>query len=425
MRYLITIFFFTVIAMLIGGCGGERRSENVSNNVPAFANVYKALIADEEKSIDLEASPKTITLNIKDMPMKEFLTHVSELTDISVISEDNLDEKLVSIDVVDTSIDEVLSAVARRFGVDIITQGDLYYLGQLSSIDRGFLVRKVRRLSAENIEKIVSSMNSDVGRAFVNSDGLIVVADSLRVLKQINNMLNHVERLPANSWILQMYLITTTDKKTREYGFDVTADYDASLITELDTSAALRNTSKIVADGEFRAILRAARNSSHYNILAEPMMLLVDGGKASIRDGEKIPIAQTTVSDSGTVSITGYDIIDTGILVSAGLREMSPSSASCDLEIEITQVTGYNESYPVTSGQTFSSTTILESGGTYLVGSISKKSSAKESSGIVVNTLQKGDVNNVTMSIWLRCYRIKGAYDAKKATSTSHNDKHF
>ncbi|MCD7907100.1 MAG: hypothetical protein LUH04_05330, partial [Clostridium sp.] len=179
------------------------------------------MLEDEDKTTETFPQTKVITVKSKDMPLNAFLSHVSSLTDVSIISEEGLDDKLVTIDVVDMSVDEVLSGVARRFGVDIIVQGDLYYLGNLNSTDRGFLVRKVRRLSAENIEKILSSMNSDIGRSFVNADGLVAVADSLRVLKQINSMLDQVERQPSNAWILQMYLITSTDKKSREYGFDV------------------------------------------------------------------------------------------------------------------------------------------------------------------------------------------------------------
>ncbi|MCD7897550.1 MAG: hypothetical protein LUG50_12895 [Planctomycetaceae bacterium] len=276
------------VSFLCGACNPDQKEEQIPFKPPQFANAYKALLADDLLSSEVAEEKNVMTLNIKDMPLKEFLTHVSGLTDVSIISEQSLDEGLVTLNVVDSSVEEVLSAVARRFGVDIISQDGLYYIGSLNSTDRGYLVRKVRRLYAEEIGEILKTMNSDIGSSFVNSDGLIVVADNLRVLKQIDNMLNEMEKLPANAWILQMYLITTTNKNTNDYGFDVTADFDGSILTELDTSAAFaRSTSKLVADSEFRAVLRAARNSSAYNILAEPMMLLVDGGKASIRDGKR------------------------------------------------------------------------------------------------------------------------------------------
>ena len=106
----------------------------------------------------------------------------------------DLDDKPVTIDVVDMGVGEVLSAIARRCGADIIIQDNLYYIGNLQDEDRGFLIRKVRRLIAEDIEKVLSSLISDLGKVFASADGLIVVGDKVRVLQHINSMLDDVER---------------------------------------------------------------------------------------------------------------------------------------------------------------------------------------------------------------------------------------
>ena len=185
----------------------------------------------------------------------------------------DLDDKPVTIDVVDMEIGEILSAVARRCGADIIIQDDLYYIGNLQAEDRGFLVRKVRRLNSEDIEKVLSSRISEHGRVFASGDGLIVVGDRVRVLQRINSMLDDVERQPANTWIVQMYLIAVSGKGSRDLGFDtevniglngdfskskerrregtgdVTMSDGVKAISNLDISAAFANTaSKVVAD---------------------------------------------------------------------------------------------------------------------------------------------------------------------------------
>ena len=418
MKLMITMTFRMTVSSLcflmvlhLSGCG-ENTGANVTLQLPRFPEMYRAFLEEEDnQEKEFSVSKKVVTVSVNEMPLKEFLAHISSLVEISVICEDTLDEKLVSIDVVDTDVGEVLSGVARRFNADIIVQGDLYYIGNLKMDDRGYLVRKVKRLSKDSIREVVTAMLSEIGRVFVNDDGLIVVGDSLRVLKQVDSMLTSVERQPANSWILQMYLITTTDKATKNFGFETEAFLDISHIGELDTSAAFaQGVTKVIADSEFRAILNIARDSEKYRIDAEPMMLLVDGGRASIRDGEKIAVPMKTVSDMGTVSTTGYEFVDTGIITTVSLREMSKRTASCDVSVELTQVTGYVEEFPITAGQTFSTTVILESGGTYLIGSISKKSVTNEKSGALLNTYMKKGNNDVAMSIWVRCYKIQGDY---------------
>ena len=419
MKLMMTVTFrmtastLCLLLMLhLSGCG-ENTDANVTLQLPRFPEMYRAFLEEEDnQEKEFSVSKKVVTVSVNEMPLKEFLAHISSLVEISVICEDTLDDKLVSIDVVDTDIGEILSGVARRFNADIIVQGDLFYIGNLKMDDRGYLVRKVKRLSQDSIKEVITAMLSDMGRVFVNNDGLIVVGDSLRVLKQVDSMLTSVERQPANTWILQMYLITTTDRSTRNLGFETEAYLDISHIGWLDTSAAFaQGVTKVIADSEFRAILNMARSSERYRIDAEPMILMVDGGSASVRDGEKIAVPMKTVSDMGTVSTTGYEFVDTGIITNLSLREMSKKTASCDISVELTQVTGYVEEFPITAGQTFSTTAILESGGTYLIGSISKKSITRENSGELLNTYTKKGTNDIAMSIWMRCYKIQGDYE--------------
>ena len=437
----------------------ERINSMADYTMPKFKDIYQNLLSAEKHQVsDNVDEPKTLTLSVNQMPLREFLLDINNRTGVSIICDMNLDDKPVTLDVVNMEIGDILSAVARRCGADVIVQNNLYYMGSLQAEDRGFLVRKVRRLNADDIEKVLSSLISDQGRVFASGDGLIVVGDRVRLLQRINSMLDELERQPANTWIVQMYLIANTTKGEREFGLDTSInagishtssrergrssnstsdrtrttkgnsslesiDNDPSSrsrlnsivddISNLDISAAFANSaSKLVSDTEFRAVLKAARSSSDFDVLAEPMMLVVDGGEAKIRDGEKIPIPQKTVFETGTVTTVGYEYIDTGILVSSSIREMTQSTASCTLSIDITQINGYVEGAPITIGQSFSTTTVLESGGTYLIGSMSKSATTKDKSGAIVNTFFGNKYSDGVIMIWLRCYRINGPYKA-------------
>jgi type II secretory pathway component GspD/PulD (secretin) len=310
----------------------------------------------------------------------------------------------VSVDVVDTDMDVVLAYVARRIGAEITRQGNMVFVGNLRREDRGWLVRKARRMSGDDAKRILTTMKTENGNVDSTVDGIVVVSDRVRVLQSMSSMLDRVESQPATTWIVQLYMISTADKGTRELGFDTSAT--------LDVSAVLADrTFTRVTDGKLQAVLRAARTSSNFDIIAEPMRLMVDGGASTIKDGEKIPIPQRTVSNNGTVTTTGYTYVDTGIIVKAGLREISPRRANCQLTVDLTQVSGYVESSPITSGQNFQTAAILESGGTYLVGAMSCKSTTYEKGGAFFDSVRGRSDDDGTVMIWLRCYRIRGSYE--------------
>jgi type II secretory pathway component GspD/PulD (secretin) len=386
----------------LNGCEEEKPDKLKREQKPDFTAFYELLEETTAENIPIEESKK-ITLSTSGMKLMDFLRFVVDQTGLSIICEQELDSLPVNVNVVDTDVKDVLSAVARRYGVDITEQGNVLFIGALQAQDRALLVRKVKRLTADEITSMVQTLNSEVGKVAASNDGLTVVGDRVRVLQNVSSMLDQVERAQTNTWLLQMYLISGTNSVSSELGFDTTASFDIA--------ATLANSSSAITSlGVFNAVLASARGKSQYQVIAEPMMLITDGGASSIQDGETIPIPRRTVSDSGTVNTTGYDYIKTGLVVNTSLREMSTTSATCNLEIEMTQVSSYVDTAPVTTGQTFKTTAVLESGGTYLVGSLSRSSQTKDQSGAFVKTFtsREDDVSNV--EIWLRCYRIRGGF---------------
>ena len=392
--------------LLISGCRvgvKDLDSTLTEKDEPYFSPFYE-LLEEQDREEDSAPEEKKITLSTKSMRMTDFLRFVADRAGISIVCDESLDGRVVNITVVDTDVRDVLSAVARRYGVDITEQGNVFYIGTLKPQDRAILVRKVKRLSSDEIVSMVETLSSEVGRVAASSDGLMVVGDRVRVLQNINSMLTQVEQAQTNTWVLQMHLISGSSADNRELGFDTTAT--------LDIAATLANSrSKVQNLGAFNAVLKSARSKSRYEILAEPMVLITDGGVSAIQDGETIPIPRRTVSDSGTVNTTGYEYVKTGIVVNTSLREMSAKSATCTIEIEMTQVTSYVDYAPVTSGQSFKTTAVLESGGTYLIGSMTRRSTNRDQGGAFVPTFNANKDNATNVEIWLRCYRIKGGYN--------------
>ena len=374
---------------------------------PLFQSFYK-LLEEVHRPEEEVTEGQKVTLSTNSMPLTEFLRYMADTAGISIVCDQSLDRQVVNINVVDTDVKDVLSAVARRYGVDITEQGNVYYIGALKPQDRALLVRKVKRLSSQEIVKMVQTLNSEVGKVATSSDGLTVVGDRVRVLRNINSMFDQVELAQTNTWVLQMYLISGNSSLSREMGFDTTATFDIA-------ATVANSHSKLDTLGAFNAVLKAARSNSRYEIVAEPMMLITDGGESGMQDGERIPIPRRTVSDSGTVTTNGFDYVNTGIVIGTSLREMSSTSAICKLNVEMTQVTSYVDYAPVTSGQTFNTTAVLESGGTYLVGSMSRQSSNRDRSGVFVNTYRNTKDGTGNIEIWLRCYRIRGGYSKDDA----------
>lgn len=369
-----------------------------------FADMYKQMEQSRINNIVEKEEPKKLTISASKMPLSAFLRWIADRTEASIICDQNLDNTPVTIDVTETPLPDILAAVARRMNVDLTQQGNLYFIGTLMPEDRGVLVRKVRRLDADNLKQTVEVLLSDIGRSAAFQDGLLVVGDRVRVLQRIITMLNQIEAADSNTWILQLHLISTKDTFNKELGIDT----ETALDIAVNFGTVSPTTQATAMNGSLTALLKAAKTTGSASIIAQPLILLLDGSTSKFQDGDTIPIPKKTVSENGVVTTNGFEYVETGLILTASIREVSPTTAKCDIEIHLTNIIGYVQEAPITNGQQFQTSAVLESGGIYLLGSLTRKQHTKDKEGTLFNTLFKNSVNDGDIQVWLRCYRIQG-----------------
>jgi type II secretory pathway component HofQ len=207
--------YVLILLLIFSGC----RSAQVTAKKCQFKNYYDRLVDDRKVREENKTTSKVLTISAKDMPLYSFLRWIADQSDVSVICDRSLDDSPITIDVINTPLTDILSAIARRLNVDLTQQGNLFYMGALKPEDRGVLVRKVRRLGADDLQKTVQVLLSDMGRVASYSDGLLVVGDRVRVLQRIHSMLDQVEASQSNTWIVQIHIISTNEGFSRELGF--------------------------------------------------------------------------------------------------------------------------------------------------------------------------------------------------------------
>ena len=126
------------------------------------------------------------------------------------MADSRLDGRTVTLEVQGETVASILGVVARRMGVDVTQQGTLYYLGQLRAEDRGLLVRRVRRLTSDEVSQAIENLMSEVGRVLTVADGLVVVGDRVEVLQRIEALIEQIDRTEVVTWVVQLYVAELT-----------------------------------------------------------------------------------------------------------------------------------------------------------------------------------------------------------------------
>jgi hypothetical protein len=340
------------------------------------------------------------------MPLIEFLRLFTAETGIAVMCEDELDQRTVTIDLVGLEAIEVLGTLARRYGVDLTGGGRLYFLGEIRKEDKGFLVRKVSRLQADDLRDAIRLNLTDNGDLKVLPDGMVVVSDRLQVLDKVHALLDEIEQAPADSWVVQLHVLSISDRTSRELGLDV--EHLVELSANLAAGSAIPSS---VSDWDVAAAMtgtvRATSSASDSSVVSSPLFVLLDGETSRITQGERVPIPRRTVSDAGTVTTTGFDYIQTGIQLSATVRDAGDNSARLGIDVELSRISGYVESAPIVNSLSGGTAAFVTSGGSYLLLALRGEGHEKGNEGPGIPTLYRNGSDRSTFQVWGRAYRVQ------------------
>jgi len=405
--------------VLVSGCGKPKPIANTTS-APVFAQIYKEL--DEKPSSREQKAivERRLTLSCEKMPLPKFLQYVATETGVSLVADEQLDGRTITLEVNDVTLADLLGTAARRLGVQIGRVGSTWYLGQLRGEDRGVLVRRVRRLSQEGVKSAVDVMLSDAGRLSTFPDGLLIVGDRVEVLERIRDLLDRVEASGAESWAVQLYLISLSESKASELGVNaqplVELSYAlASKSNGLGLSATTPDDIKKLSSA-LTSVLRASATSQDIRIVAQPLFLLLDGESSKFSSGVSIPIPKRSVSDQGTVTTQGYEFVNSGLDCDASIREVSAQLVRFKVAVELGQLQGFVEEAPIRSKDRFETVAVLSSGGVYLLGSLTRDEQTQSKSGPIsmLTTNKKNEVKRAQVQVWAKVFRVAGAISNSK-----------
>jgi len=335
----------------------------------------------------------------------DFVRWMSSRADVTVVLDQKYYDSPVYMDVRDT-VDVIMQILGRQLGAGVARLGRSYYIGAMRDEDMGLLVRKMRRLGKEEIKDFIVASGSTGGRVTVFDDGLLVMVDHLVVLRRVSDAIDAVEAVTVSTWLVQVYFLRVSDRRESELSAGL----------ELEAAYRFAGASGAGAKGEvqqaFGAWLRARGQSTSGAVRQAPLLVVTDGGEATLHSGRTIPVAKKAILDSGAVATTDFKEYRDGLQMKVGIRGEGYNAGMLSLDLSNSSITGYVEAAPIIAEDTLSMRAVVSSGGAYLVGSLRVKSDSSDTSGWL-SVGRSRRVEDETLEVWVRAYRIAGSAEAR------------
>lgn len=364
-----------------------------------FRQLYSEAFTGDIKESFTDLNLSRITLSANQMPLPHFCRILSDTFNVGIVFSDQLKDRSISAEFKETDINTVFTLLSRQLGVELVQLGNTYYLGTLKDEDRAIFIRKVLSHDEKNLEQIISTLCSPVGKGKVLSGNTVLVSDKDFVIRRMIESFDRLEKLQQHCWIVQLYFLVLRK--------DALAEAGLSMSTSGTISYNISENTLDIKDIKLEGLFSGLLQSSYADLFASPMFVLRDGVTGVWSDGQRIPIPKRSVSDYGTVTTTGFDYVQTGLEIQASCKEVL-HGAALKLDISLSDIQSYVEGNPLTSQTKVNIDTDLRPNKIYLLSELQRYTLLDREEKTTLFSRNKG---KSIIQVWGRVYKIS---DPKK-----------
>ncbi len=378
-------------------------SDLKSNVKHDFNDYYNKLNELKKESREKQVNNK-YTFSASNMNFREFSFWFVRKTGKGLVYSRELDEKTISVEFFNANIEEIINAIAQRFDVKYELNGNTYFIGNLKDEESSYYVRKVNGLKYEDLKTGLETLKTTKSKLYLTSQGILFYNDRASNIKKIENILDELEKIKINTWIVQFFIIQFVDDKSFNFGMENVTSGDISLFLKNFLKPDLN-----FGDLAFKMSAVLSGKDTGSKVISSPMVIVSQGSKAVWNDGSEIPVPNKTVSDSGTVTTSGFTRLQTGLQIECTLYETS-QGALMDMSLEDSSILNYIEYSPVLNKIKLQSQFQLNENSVYLIGELRRK---KISNGLQSLFSWEKTKSDSRVCVYTRIYRITDFKDLK------------
>ena len=273
-------------------------------------------------------------------------------------------------------------ALAEQAGLFARFEGGIVRFDPKAGMAEVFNVADVGAAEAPELMEAIRGVVGSEGDVKAIGDRLIVYGSSGAV-RRSREVMDALGAGP-DGWLLQVALVDISSELVTDLGIGLglSGGARAGLGAALgDPVAGHIPLSGVGATAAIDAIGRAAESGTEAAVITMGSLFLLEGREAELQRGDVVPVPRRTVSDQGTVSVTGFDRIKTGFNLRASGRRVGDRLLLL-LTPSISGVAGFVEGAPIVRERSVAGSALLASGEWLIMSGLEEVEGSTSSSGI-------------------------------------------
>ena len=286
-------------------------------------------------------------------------------------------------------VNNLLLAIAKRYGLEMTFLDDVIYLGSASQSNFVSYVVRSPYIDEGVLESLQSCLSEygKIGRygtCYIISDYIYNVKKVLEVVKVLREKL-------GRSYIAEIFFLRMRNSDL----LDLQVKLDAENVDLFACSWTL--------DELFRATIGIDGGRSFSTVTNVPRLYLSEGRKSVLSVGQELTKARNQVSSEGYSSVSGYDKFNDGVEISLTPSRVAENLISVDVELSVSKFDDSNEDIPANKKSLIQSPGVLVTDGKiFFLGSLETNEETKGLKIFGVSGSKTGEI----VTIWLKIREV-------------------
>lgn len=348
-----------------------------------------------------------MTLVLSNVPFKTAAIRVAEQAGVSVVvSSTKEDSQPVSVSVTDVDAEVVFRSLAEQVDLEADYVDGVVTFKKHDKAAQFIQFMRPGFDSIADVEQVIRTVVGGGGEVSRLGDRLIV-SGSAEVVRRANEF-HKLLQVGPDGWLVEVRAVAVSRTFSRRMGLDFTVGGTLEVADGIgdDALTAAFPLTGAGASWLARAILEASESAGDTTVLTFGTLFVLEGRTARFNRGQRTPIPQRTVSSEGTVTVTGFDTVQTGFQVDVSAQRV-PRGVLLEVNPSISEIIGFVDERPIVSESTTSSVAVVKSGDWLILSGLDAGSYSKDSSGLPsFRALQSDVYDDASVLVLVRATRV-------------------
>lgn len=349
-------------------------------------------IAQEQSTEEESQDVLLITLDVKDADIKDVMRMFAKASGLNIVISEDVRVK-ITLNVADVNWEDALNMILRANNLTSVREGKFLRIMTYEKFrqeeDGVPLANETIFLNYANASSMVSvlePLRSNRGRivAHVQTNSLIITETPSNFKK----MLAVIEKLDKNIPQVMIEAMMVDIKLTNDDELGISWTLSHKLFTQsrqFVQSFAASHTQGLIRYGNtlfpqwyFNAVINLWAQESKAEILANPKVMTLDGMEANIELTEEIPYTEATITpaEGGATSTVGFKQAGIKLRVTPHINKEGYISMNVNTEQSL-QTSTTTSGQPVIDKRTATTNLSVKDGDTIVIGGLRKRESTK------------------------------------------------